>query len=637
MFGALLCLKGDIIMAELVITKGNPVHMGASKQGKAYNFAYCSKASSVSLLIIGSDGSVVHRFELDESYKTGDVFAVSLSGANLDKCFYCYEVDKVRRLDPYSKTVTGCEQFGIREEQMHASRIVLDKFDWGDDRPLEIPYEDCVFYKMHVRGFTKSRTSGVKAKGTFKGITEKLDYLKNLGITTIELMPCYEFDECVRFPELLQTEQGDYRTRLSISRPVNYWGYCSGFHFAPKASFSSSARNKSDYTTEFKNLVKLLHSNGIEVVMEMFFDRETPDMILDCARFWVSEYHIDGIHMYGPQTALELLASDPMLSHTKIVTVYWDKAKGSMRNMASYNNDYANVVRKLLKGDENQLESFMGMSRKNPDNSAVINYITNHNGFTLADLVSYDRKHNEHNGENNLDGENFNYSWNCGVEGKSRKKKIVELRQRQMKNAFMMLMFSAGTPLILAGDEFENSQGGNNNPYCIDGETTWLNWKGSSEANDLERFVRKLIRYRLGNKILHMEKQLYASDSKSCGYPDISYHGSAAWYQVMENYNRHIGIMYCTNYDGDAHDDGYELIYVGFNMHFEEHQLALPKLPDNVQWEQKMSSCEHDLEIDDGKYVTIPPRTTVVLRAKLEHDNGKDKENSDRKLKYGRR
>ena len=613
-------------MAELIVTKGNPIYMGTSRQGRVYNFAYCSDAAEVYLLILDSDFNEVHRIRLDSSYKTGDVFAAALSGVSLDKYFYCYEVDGVLKLDPYSKTITNCEKFGIEENKRHASRIVLDKFEWGDDKPLEIPYEDCVFYKMHVRGFTKSRTSGVKCKGTFKGIAEKIDHLKNLGITTIELMPCYEYDEMGRFPELSDDKESIYN-KLPINRPVNYWGYCSGFHFAPKASFSAASQTRADYTVEFKSLVKLLHANGIEVVMEMFFDRETPDMILDCARFWVREYHIDGIHLYGPQTALELIASDPMLSHTKIITVYWDGDRKGVRNMASYNNDYSNVARKLLKGDENQLENYIGMSRRNPYNSAVVNYITNHNGFTMMDLVSFDRKHNEHNGENNQDGENYNYSWNCGVEGKTRKKKIVDLRQRQMKNAFFMLLFSAGTPLILAGDEFENSQGGNNNPYCIDGETTWLNWKKSDEACDMEKFVRKLIRYRLGHKILHMEKQLFASDSKSCGYPDVSYHGSDAWYQVMENYNRHIGIMYCTNYDGHPHDDGYELIYVGFNMHFDEHQLALPKLPGDVAWEQRISSGTEQLNIQDGRYIHIPPRTTVVLRAVINIKNEKDEKN----------
>lgn len=618
-------------MAELLITKGNPVYMGTSKQGKIYNFAYGSRAECADLLILNSDGSERYRIKMDSSYKTGDVFAVALSGVSLDKYYYCYEENGKRRLDPYAKTITNCEKFGIEDNTRHESRIVLDKFEWGDDKPLNIPYEDCVFYKMHVRGFTKSRTSGVKCKGTFKGIMEKIDYLKGLGVTTLELMPCYEYDEMERFPELIEEDKNSIYNQLPLNRPVNYWGYCSGFHFAPKASFSFLSQTRSDYTVEFKSLIKLLHANGIEVVMEMFFDRETPDMILDCARFWVREYHIDGIHFYGSQTALDMLADDPVLSSTKIITVYWDKHRNGARNMASYNNDYANVARRFLKGDENQLERYIGISRKNPYNSAVINYITNHNGFTMMDLVSYDRKHNEHNGENNQDGENYNYSWNCGIEGKSRKKKIIELRQQQMKNAFMMMFFSAGTPLILAGDEFCNSQGGNNNPYCIDGETTWLNWKKSDEACDMEKFVKRIIRYRQCHKILHMEKQLLASDSRSCGYPDVSYHGSNAWYQVMENYNRHIGIMFCTDYDGLEHDEGYELIYAGFNMHFDEHQLALPKLPEGAEWEQRMSSGSEQLVIEDERYIHIPPRTTVVLRAVIRKNKKKDEKNGRRK------
>lgn len=609
-----------INMAELVVTKGNPIHKGVSRHGRAYNFALSSPADNITLLILNAEGKVLHSIPLDGSFKTGDVFAAELGGISLEKCFYCYEVDGERYIDPYSITVSGCTRFGIEQDKCHMSRIVFDRFDWGGDKPLNIPYEDCIFYKMHVRGFTKSRTSGVKCKGTFKGIAEKIDYLKRLGITTIELMPAYEYDEQGRFTQLQDIDKNNPYASAQIKPGVNYWGYCSGFHFAPKASFTSVSETRSDYTVEFKSLVKLLHQNGIEVVMEMFFDRETPDMILDCARFWVMEYHMDGIHLYGPQTALEVLSTDPVLAHTKLITVYWDRHRGGIRNMASYNNDYANAARRLLKGDENQLEGFMTLSRRNPTESAVVNYITNHNGFTMADLVSFDRKHNEHNGENNRDGENYNYSWNCGVEGKTRKKKIIELRQRQMKNAFMMLLLSAGTPLILAGDEFGNSQGGNNNPYCIDGETTWLNWKESDEAADMERFVRRLVRYRLSHKILHMEKQLYASDSRSCGYPDVSYHGSDAWYQVTENYNRHIGIMYCTMYDGESHDDGFELIYAGINMHHEEHQLALPKLPEGACWEQRISSGPEQLQITDGRYIHIPARTTVVLRAVIKNN-----------------
>ena len=210
--------------------------------------------------------------------------------------------------------------------------------------------------------------------------------------------------------------------------------------------------------------------------------------------------------------------------------------------MGSCNEDYSNIARKFLKGDENQLESFANVSRKNLPNSASINFITNHNGFTMMDLVSYDRKHNEANGENNRDGENFNNSWNCGVEGKTKKQKICRLRKKQIKNAFIMLLCSQGTPLILAGDEFENTQHGNNNPYCIDGETTYLKWKNKELPCETLEFVKKLIALRKEHAVFHMPKQFISANNTSGGFPDISYHGSSAWYQTMENYDRHIGM-----------------------------------------------------------------------------------------------
>lgn len=631
----------------MVIAKGNVLKMGSSKVGRTYNFAFASSSDSVSLLIYDSNGSLRHKFEMDSEYKVGSVFACQISGEMLDKALYCYEVDGKKVIDPYAKTVSGCHEFGIEDEDvLYLSRIMLDKFDWQGDKPLNYPYDECIFYKMHVRGFTKSRTSGVKNKGTFAGIINKIPYLKELGITTIELMPAYEFDEMSRFMQFYEEKNQNIYTPVPIKMPVNYWGYTRGFHFAPKASFSSTALFKTDYTVEFKKMVKQLHANGIEVVMEMYFDKETPDMVLDCLRYWVTEYHIDGVHLYGSTVSLEMAAADPVLSGTKIITVYWNGNRGELKHMGNYNDGFSKVARCFLKGDENQLGDFVRVSRENPLSGANINYITNHNGFTMVDLVSYERKHNEANGENNKDGENFNHSWNCGVEGKSRKKKIVRLRQRQIKNAFMMLLLSAGTPLILAGDEFENSQSGNNNPYCIDGETTWLNWKNADSAKDMLEFLKELIAFRKKYKILHMPNQLMASDPVSCGYPDISYHGSKAWYQAMENYNRHIGIMYCTKYDGTKYggaksgntscraecgDGGYELIYVAYNMHWEAHELALPKLTGVGVWTVKMCSGDknEDVVLKDDKTVEIAPRTTAVLVSKLT--------NSEKKQKRGRK
>jgi glycogen operon protein len=259
----------------------------------------------------------------------------------------------------------------------------------------------------------------------------------------------------------------------------------------------------------------------------------------------------------------------------------------------------------------------------------------------MMDLVSYERKHNEANGENNRDGENFNHSWNCGVEGKSRKKKIVALRQKQMKNAFMLLFFSQGTPLILAGDEFENTQGGNNNPYCIDDEISWLNWKAASTAGEMYKFVKELIQFRDEHKILHRPKPLMACDQRSCGYPDVSYHGSSAWYNAMEPFNRNIGIMYCSRYaqddKTDKRDD--ELIYVAYNMHWEPHELALPKVAEGCIWKAVICSgdIKKDVIISENRMLSVEPRTTVILLGNIRQTAGLVTEKSENKIQKHRK
>ena len=603
----------------MIIEQGNPFLLGCTKQNRSYNFAIEKAAEEITLLIFDSNQTtVLYEIVLNETYKTGNVFACRIAEKGLDRCYYVYRCGKEFYTDPYAKTVTHCENFGEMAQAPFLSRIALEAFDWKGDAPLHIPYEDTILYKMNVRGFTKSCTSHVAHKGTFKGIAEKADYLRKLGITSLELMPAYEFDECNKFPQYRKERiYGGYIDEPSIGK-VNYWGYTKGFHFAPKASFCSIAHTKSDYTIEYKKMIRTMHKYGIEVLMEMYFTTESVAFILDCVRYWVRSYHIDGVHLYASAAACEAVATDAVLSDTKIFVEHWEGERGTVKHMANYETGFLKTARRFLKGEENLLGTFVDVVKANPKQSANVNYITNHNGFTLYYLVSYERKHNENNGENNMDGENFNDSWNCGAEGKTRKKKVLELRRRQMKNAFMLLLLSQGTPLILAGDEFKNTQNGNNNPYCIDSETSWLNWKKSEDAADMIQFVRKLIAFRKEHKILHMSEQLYASDRLSCGYPDISYHGSSAWYNAMENYNRHIGILYCTQYAGVPDEE--DLLYVVYNMHWEAHELALPKTAENSQWTVKITSgdAKKDVVWKAKKSVCLAPRTVAVLGCKKE-------------------
>ena len=373
----------------MLINKGNPMLMGCSRYKDGYNFTYEAECDSAALLIFDAHMKLKERIELDSSMKCGNIFSVYVSGKKLDKSFYCYEIDGQMYLDPYAKAVTDCGRFGQADENdKFLAAIDVADYDWEDDRPLNYDYSDCIFYKMNVRGFTKSRTSKVKDKGTFSGIINKIPYLKELGITTLELQPAYEFDEIGRFPQLTDTIMSKYGagTHYGVdknTRKINYWGYVGGFYFAPKASYSATASRHQgiyrDYTVEFKDMVKALHKNGIEVVMEMFFTDESTGFILQCVRYWVTEYHIDGVHVYCDESALKALSQDALLADTKIITVYWNGKTGTKKHMANYNNDFQNIVRRLLKGDENMLGEFAAISRKNEANSASINYIANNN------------------------------------------------------------------------------------------------------------------------------------------------------------------------------------------------------------------------------------------------------------------
>ena len=526
-------------------------------------------------------------------------------------------------MDPYAKVLIGTGKFGEEHPEGHEVRcaMIAGNYDWEDDRKPQITYEDAVMYSFHVRGFTKQRYSGVRHKGTFLGITEKAEYFKELGINQIKLMPAYEFTEM----ESVKTH-ARYRKEEELPKRLNYWGYTKAFHFAPKRAYAATK----DPVREFKDMVKTMHRLGIEVLMEFYFPEGcSPRYITECLQYWVQEYHVDGFHVRGVQGICNLMATDPLFADTKLLNIYFPveeiygkKNLPKKRMVAECNDGFMIDVRRFLKGDEESLKAFAERMRRNPKGSGLINYIASHDGFTLCDLVSYEERHNEDNGEQNRDGRVQNYSWNCGEEGKSRKKKILELRNRQMKNAWCMLLLSAGTPMILAGDEFCNSQLGNNNPYCLDNEISWLDWKVYKSGNsEMFRFVKDLIAFRKKHKILHMGQELSMTDSLSCGFPGISYHSSSAWYGELDGQNRKIGVMYCGKY---ADED--ELIYIAYNMHWMEHTFALPALPGGYRWNVALDTSEGILEEDkwrllpDSRQVQVSSRTVIVLIGRKHKD-----------------
>ena len=534
--------------------------------------------------------------------------------------------------DEKAKLIRGREHFG--KESAHRSRIrcafLTEDFDWGEDAPLRIPYEDAAAYYLHVRGYTMHPRSGVKNKGTFLGLTEKIPYLTDLGINQVILMPSYEFDEIVRRqavgsgqavgqPSSLQGDTGS-AAKEEEKPKINYWGYAPSFYFAPKAGFA--ATEKPDI--ECKTMVKALHSAGMEVIMEFAFpDTLSVSFMEECLSWWVNEYHIDGFLLLAGEEYVRMLAASERLATVKLMSAYFDAArvypKGRMLSgkvLAEVNDGFKWDCRRLLKGDENMLSAFVERQRKNDPDKAIVNYIAGHDGFTLMDLVSYERKHNEENGEQGRDGGACEYSWNCGMEGPSRKASIRALRLRQMKNAMAMVLLAQGTPMILAGDEFGNSQNGNNNPWCQDNETSWVDWSRAKAGEELRAFIRTLLDIRKAHPVLHKKTPLTGSDTTSCGYPDFSCHSSHAWYGEFEYQSRHIGLMYC-----DAGAEKKDFVYIAWNLHWEPQSFALPYLPDGMSWQV---AADTSGEIDPASFpereIKLEGRSVLVLTGGIRKD-----------------
>ena len=570
----------------------------------------------------------VRNIPFPEEGKTGHVWSMTLNGA-FDDLYYAFEADGKRFSDPYGRSFAGRERWG---RLSHAKRLLLSpvaepEFDWQGDRPLHIPYEDCIVYRAHVRGLTKHASSGTEHRGTFRGVVDKIPYFKELGITTLELLPPVEFQE-VMMPE--NVEGNPYGTSEPTGR-LNYWGYAKAGMFAPKASYADPGTNP---VTEFKYMVRELHKAGLEVVPELYFSgREVPEFVLETVRVWVREYHVDGIHLTGYAPTV-LLATDPYLAGTKLWALSWEAEKpaaGEKKHLGEYNDGFLIDMRRALKGDEEQMSSLIYRNRRNPAETGVLNFMAGTNGFTMMDMVSYDQKHNEANGENNRDGSDYNYSWNCGAEGHVRKKKIQELRSRQLRNAMLLLFLSQGTPVLLAGDEFGNSQNGNNNAYCQDNEISWLNWNLNKWDQALLDFVKHVIAFRKAHPVFHMEQEPRVMDYLACGHPDISYHGVNAWQPEFENFRRQIGILYCGAYAKKSNGENDDFFFVIFNMHWEPHSFALPNLPKNLVWSLAFDTSDSEAggyyeegqerQILNQKNYMVPSRSVLVFQGKKKAKN----------------
>ena len=642
---------------------------GATVIPGGVNFTIQShKATSCELLLFHREAEEPFAvLPFPDNYRIGFCYSMIVFGLDIEEFEYAYRLDgpydekKGLRfdrtkilLDPYARAVTGQSHWGHKNNPQHGyrARVVHSNFDWGQQRHTSIPMEDLIIYELHVRGYTKDASSGVKHPGTFDGLKEKIPYLKGLGVNAVELMPVFEFDE-MRDARLIDE-----------NLLLDFWGYNPVSFFAPNTSYSSSKEYNRE-GMELKSLIKELHDQNMEVILDVVFNHTaegnefgpsfsfkgfdnqiyymlTPDghyynfsgcgntlncnhpvvqnMILDCLRYWVIEYRVDGFRfdlasilgrnedgtpLHQPPL-LRSLAFDSILGNVKLIAEAWD-AGGlyqvgsfpSWKRWAEWNGRYRDDMRRFLKGDDFLSQAAARRITGSPDlydpvfrgRNASVNFLTCHDGFTLYDLYSYNEKHNEANGWGNTDGADDNNSWNCGVEGDTTDPSVLALRRKMMMNACAVLMCSRGTPMFLAGDEFADTRYGNNNPYCQDNLISWLDWSLLEKNRALYEFFRYMIHFRKAHACIRKDLE-----PSYLGFPSMSLHGLTPWKPDLPE-SSHTACVLFSGYDDTLHKE--DLVFLAVNTHWCSAALTLPQLPDGYTWNrhpQQVQLLFHDTQ-----------------------------------------
>jgi isoamylase len=690
------------------VRRGVPLPLGAHESNGGVNYSLFSRhASRVRLELFDHpvDATPAKVIDLDPtSNRTGDVWHVWVAGIRPGQ-LYAYRVDgpydptKGHRfnfnkllLDPFATAISqlldwnfsparGYDPF-VSEEDLVGSKVddagampkcvfTHEHFAWNDDQPLRHPWSETVIYETHVRGFTIHPNSGVEHPGTYRGLMERIPYLKELGVTAVELMPVFEFNECQMTGINPQT-----------GKPLrNYWGYDPVAFFAPKASYSSVG-SLGQQKLEFKEMVRMLHQAGIEVILDVVFNHTAEgnelgptlcfrgidntifymlasdkrfyqnyagtgntinanhpvvrDHILSALRYWLMEMHVDGFRfdlasilgrdgtgkLLPNAPLLERIAEDPILREVKIIAEAWDAAGAyevgsfSERRWAEWNGRYRDDIRCFWRGDDGMLGLFASRicgsadiytkSGKGPECS--INFVTCHDGFTLNDLVSYRSKHNEANGEDNRDGTNYNLSENFGAEGKTKDGGIETLRKRQIKNFLLTLLISRGVPMLLGGDEFRRSQGGNNNAYCQDNETSWYDWSYLKKNGDITRFTRGMIAFRHAHPIL--SKEQFYTDAEIQWFGPLG--GLPNWDDPKEK-----------RFACLVHEDAHNALYLMFNSGANAVDFSLPPILSRTRWHlaidtsreapQDLFTAGEEPVWENHQTYHLPPRSSAII------------------------
>lgn len=608
---------------NLTVKEGNYRALGARVVKNQITFTFEGEKEDVCRVVLIQKTTKEKEYvDVPADFCMGSLRSITISGINPQEYDYLYEINGKEQLDPYATVIVGREKWNDESRKENKYKLVAGfdgvNFPWGNDKNPEVAKSDMIMYKLHVRGFTMGLKTAGKVKGTFQAVKNKIPYLKDLGVTTVELMPMYEFEEMpipkeLEIPDYVkwQPEAEDMIQPVIIDNEVkniNYWGYGQGNYFAVKASYASEPEKA---TVEFKRLVKSLHENGMECVLEFFFPGDTNhNLIMDVLHFWVTEYHVDGFHIIGESLPITSIVQDPVLSRTKIFTEnFWGQydSRRKYKNLYIYKEEYQYAVRQLINHYDCDIREFANQQRKQGDQYGYINFLASNNGFTLADCFMYNDKHNEANGEENRDGNDYNLTNNFGVEGPTRKRFINEIRRNRFRMAFTMLMYAQGVPLIMAGDEFGNTQDGNNNAYCQDNEVGWVNWSQFAKYKENRDFIKALIAFRKEHTIITKEEPFRFNDYRTMGAPEFSYHGENAWISQLDPGRRSLGMLYYGAYakEGQSKED----IYVGYNFYSEEVKLALPIL------KEKNWTLDGEV-LENQQHVTVPSHSICVLKSK---------------------
>ncbi len=701
------------------ISEGRPEILGATPSGNGVNFAVYSKnAERVVLDLFDSPDAKQPSFSIDfdpVKNKTGSVWHIFVEGLSAGT-LYLFRADGPYNpplghrfnfnkylFDPYAKAfsqgsvfqsynrqrelgLAGVENGKLSDLSNFPKCVVVDDsdFDWQGDKPLNYPLSETVIYEAHLKGYTASQTSEVSAPGTYKGFVEKIPYLKKLGITSVELMPIFEFDEH-------ETGAINPKTGETLS---NYWGYSTIGFFAPKTTYAFD-RTPGASVREFKTLVRELHKAGIEVILDVVFNHTaegnehgytfcfrglensayymlpenekqyyhnfsgcgntvnaahpvTTKLILDSLRYWVGEMHVDGFrfdlaaalcrdqksYMQNFPFLTNAISEDSILCHSKIIAEPWDCGGGYLvggfpgGRWSEWNDRYRNDIRRFIRGDEGVATAaatrlagssdLYNHSGRNPD--ASINFVSCHDGFPMNDIVSYNGKHNDENGENNRDGSDDNNCYNHGYEGVTVNPKIETLRLKKLKNFMVCLMVSQGVPMFSAGDEFRRTQMGNNNAYCQDNEISWVNWNFEKKNQELFNFTRKAIQLRKSHPVFRRKK--FFSGSKA----------EIEWYDVdgknpdWSNMKRFLGFKLVGSSVSDENGEPDNDFYIAGNTDIYDVTMTLPTLPKGKRWfyvadtsvsgEEGFAEPDNETLLQEQQRYVLPAASFVILIAK---------------------